>query len=476
MLKTKEKSSLTDGPIFTRLLTYVLPIILTGILQVAYNMADNVVVGRYSGDPNALGSVGSTATFATLIVNLLIAFASGAGVVIAQFYGAKNDREVSRTVHTTMAISIIGGFGLMALSFALAIPILNFMGTQEVFFDGALLYMRIICIGIPASSIYNFGASVLRSVGDSKTSLYILSASGLVNVGLNLVFVCLFGMSVDGVALATIISQYLSAIAVVVVLMKRRGTSYQLSLKKLCLEGRLVKRIMRIAIPIAVQTTLFSISNMVIMMAVNTFPPAVVSAKTIAFNVEGITYTTMNSYQTAAMTFVGQNWGAQKYRRINKVALYAVLQVAALGILISQIEIFFGAELSSMYIEPGDPNKAAIVEAVLDIFAIMLATYFLCGIMETLSGVLKGLGYSTISMIACLIGLAVRVFWILVVTPTERFHTIFGLFVAYTISWLVTIALLVGCILYVWHKLGILKRARLEKLNENENIKENIKV
>ena len=476
MLKTKEKLTLTEGPIFTRLLTYVLPIILTGVLQVAYNMADNIVVGRYSGDPNALGAVGSTATFANLIVNILIAFGSGAGVVVAQFYGAKNDREVSRTVHTTMALSVVGGLGLMVLSFVLAIPILNFMGTQEVFFDGALLYMRILCIGIPASSIYNFGASVLRSVGDSKTSLYVLSVSGIVNVGLNLLFVCVFGMAVDGVALATVVSQYISAISVVVVLMKRRGTSYHLSLKKLCLEKRLIKRIMRIGIPIAIQTTLFSISNMIIMIAVNTFPPAVVSAKTIAYNIEGVTYTSMNSYQTASMTFVGQNFGAQKYRRINKIAIYSTLQVAALGILISQIEIFFGAELANMYIEPGDPSKAAIVEAVLDIFNIMLATYFLCGIMETLSGVLKGLGYSTISMIACLIGLAVRVFWLLVVTPTERFHTIFGLFVAYTISWLVTIAMLLICCIYVWHKLGILKKARLEKISENENFKENIKV
>jgi putative MATE family efflux protein len=466
----KKKRDLTEGPIFTQLILFVIPLVLTGILQVAYNMADNIVVGKFSGDENALGAVGSTASVTTLMINLLISIASGAGVVIAQAHGAKDDKAVSRTVHTSMGLSIVMGFGLAALGILLCKPILTLMGTQDVFFDNAVLYMTIVCIGLPASAVYNFGAAILRSIGDSKTSLYILATSGLVNVALNLVFVCVFKMTVDGVALATIISQYISAVWIVIVLVRRRGESYKLYLKKICLELVIIKRVMRIGLPIAFQSVLFSISNIVVTATMNTFPPEVVNAKTIAFNIEGVTYTAMNSFSNAAMTFVGQNWGAKKYSRINKTALYAVIQVAVVGILIAQGEIFFGEELASLYVDKANSNGPAVVAAVQEIFAIMLATYFLCGIMEVMSGVLKALGFSTISMVACLIGLAFRVAWLLFVVPTERFHTIFGLFLSYTLSWILTIILLAICFIYAWRKLGIMRGAKLEKINQETEI------
>ncbi len=468
MVKAKGQRPLTEGPIFARMLGFVLPIILTGVLQVMYNMADNIVVGRFSGDPNALGAVGSTASLTVLFVNIAIGIASGAGVVIAQYYGAKENENVSRTVHTSMALSVIGGLLLMAVGLIFARPLLTVMKTQAIFYDKAVLYMTIICCGIPASAVYNFGAAILRSVGDSKTSLYILAASGLVNVLLNLFFVLGCHMTVDGVAYATIISQYMSAIVVVLVLMRRRGESYQLKIRDLRIESRLVARIMRIGLPVALQSSLFSISNIIITGAVNTFPPHVVSAKTIAFNIEGITYTVMNSFANAAMTFIGQHYGARKFHRLNKVFLYAVIQVTLAGILVAQTEILFAEQLSSLYIGANDPDRDQIVSAVLEIFNIMLATYFLCGIMDVISGVLKGIGYSIISMVASLIGLAVRVAWILFVTPTERFHTIFGLFVSYTLSWLVTIALLLLCCIYAWKKLGIWRLAREEKQKEKQ--------
>ncbi|MBO7740876.1 MAG: MATE family efflux transporter, partial [Clostridia bacterium] len=445
MVKAKAKQNLTEGPIFSRMLLFVLPIILTGVLQVVYNMADNIVVGRFSGDPNALGAVGSTASLTVLIVNIMLNISAGAGVVIAQFYGARDAEKVSRTVHTAMAFSVIGGVFLMIVGIAFARPLLTLMGTQAVFYDNAVLYMTIVCLGIPASSVYNFGAAVLRSVGDSKTSLYILAASGLVNVLLNLFFVLTCGMSVDGVALATIISQDLSAAAVVVVFIKRRTESYSLRLRALRIEMHLLSRILRIGIPMALQSSLFSISNIIVTGAVNTFPPHVVSAKTIAFNIEGITYTVMNAFANAAMTFIGQNYGAKKFGRINKAFLYALIQVTVAGILVAQTEILLARPLASLYIGATDPARELIVRSVIEIFNIMLATYFLCGIMETVSGVLKGLGFSISSMIASLIGLALRVVWILFVTPTEKFHTIFGLFVSYTLSWIATILLLLVC-------------------------------
>lgn len=466
MLKTKGKSSLTEGPIFARMLAFAIPMILTGVLQVMYNMADNIVVGQFSGDPNALGAVGSTSSLTALITNIMISISSGAGVVIAQFYGAKDYDKVSRTVHTAMTFSVVGGIILMIIGIAFARPLLTLMGTQEAFYDKAVLYVIIICCGIPASSIYNFGAATLRSIGDSKSSLYILAASGLVNVLLNLFFVLVCHMTVDGVAYATIISQYISAIAVVLILIARRGESYQLNFRKLRMEMQLISRILRIGIPMALQSSLFSISNIIITGSVNTFPKHVVSAKTIAFNIEGITYTVMNAFANTAITFVGQNYGAQKYRRINKIFFYAVMQVIIVGILVSQVEILFAREISSLYINEADPDKEIIIQAVLEIFNIMLATYFLCGTMEVISGVLKALGFSITSVVASLVGLVLRVGWIVLVTRIERFHTIFGLFVSYTISWIFTILLLLGCCVYAWKKLNIMKYASEEKMKE----------
>ena len=470
MIKTKGKASLTEGPIFSRMLLFALPIILTGVLQVMYNMADNIIVGRFSGDPNALGAVGSASAVTVLYINIALGIATGAGVVISQFFGAKEEDNVSRAVHTAMAFSVIGGVALMIVGIVFARPLLTLMGTQEVFYDKAVLYMIIICCGIPASAIYNFGAAVLRSIGDSKTSLYILSASGLINVLLNLFFVLVCHMTVDGVAYATILSQYVSAIAVVAVLMRRRGECYQLKLKNLRIEGHLLAKIMRIGLPMAFQSSLFAISNIIVASAVNTFPPHVVSAKTIAFNIEGITYTIMYSFATATMTFVGQNYGARKFARLNKIFLYAVIQVAVVGILVAQTEILFGEQISSLYISADDPSRDLIVDAVLEIFSIMLATYFLCGIMDTISGVLKGFGFSISSTVASLIGLACRVLWILFVTPTEKFHTIFGLFVSYTISWLIAIGLMLVFCAKVWKKLDIMRLAREEKEKESVSV------
>jgi Na+-driven multidrug efflux pump len=274
-------------------------------------------------------------------------------------------------------------------------------------------------------------------------------------------------MSVDGVSLATIISQYISAAWVTLLLIKRKGESYTLILKRIRIELAVVKRVLRIGLPIAFQSVLFSVSNIVITAALNTFPGEVVEAKTIAFNIEGITYTAMHAFSNAALTFVGQNFGAKKYSRINKSTIYAILQVAVIGFLIAQIEIFFGEQLANLYIGPEIKNPAGVVDAVQEIFGIMLATYFLCGIMEAMSGVLKALGFSTTSMIACLIGLGVRVAFIVFVVPIERYHTVFHLFLSYTISWILTIILLGLCFIYVWKKLGIMRGAKLEK---SENI------
>ena len=483
MQRIKSRSKLTEGPIFVRLLLFVLPIVATGVLQVMYNMADNIVVGKFSSDGEmALGAVGSTASLTTLIVNFMIGISSGASVVVAQFYGARAEKEVSRTVHTAMSVAVIGGLVFMTVGLVFAKPLLVLMDTKNHLLSKAVLYMTIICIGIPATAIYNFGASVLRSIGDSKTPLIILSLSGIINVLFNLFFVIVCGMSVEGVAIATIISQYISALAVVLVLMSRKDRCYNLDLKKLRIEPRLLKRILRFGLPIAFQSSLFSISNIIITSAVNNLDSLyankyfggesgegiVVSAKTIAFNIEGITYTAMNGFSHAAITFVGQNYGAKKYRRINRIFIYALIQVLATGILVAQLEMLFTAQLADLYIKQGSTTRLEVIWVVKEIFAIMLNTYFLCGVMEVISGVLKGLGFSVSSMVASLMGLAVRVGWIIFIHPSARFNlnNIFGLFLSYTISWIVTIILLLVCCVYAWRKLGIWREAKKERLQE----------
>lgn len=466
MVARKAKRDFTEGPIFTKMILFVIPIILTGVLQVAYNMADNIVVGQFSGDDNALGAVGSASSLTTLIINFLIGISSGAGIVVAQFYGAKNDEAVSKTVHSSMLFAVISGIAFMCIGLIFTKPLLILMDTNSELLSKAVLYMTIICYGIPASGIYNFGAAILRSIGDSRTSLYILAVSGITNVVLNLVFVICFDMSVDGVALATTLSKYVSAVWIVIVLIRRKNTCYGLNLKKLRMDKALVLRVMRFGVPIAVQNSIFNLSGVIVTGATNTFPKHTIAAKTIAFNIEGIAHTCMNGFTTAAMTFSAQNYGAKKYGRINKVLLYSLIQVATIGLVSSWIEIAFGRELAMLYIESGNPEKEAIIKDVISIFWVMLSTYFLCGVMSTLSGVLKGLGYSMVSVIASVIGVGVRVGWILILVPMPRFHNVSVLFAAYPISWIFTIILLSACCVFVWRKLGIMKKAREEKLSE----------
>ena len=275
MVKSK---SLTEGPIFSRLLLFTVPLMLTGLLQVFYNMADNIVVGSFSGDELALAATGSTGALTALIVNTLTAFATGSGVVIAQSFGAKDYNSLSKSIHTAMTLSVIGGFSLGVIAFTFSELFLGLMGTQEILMSRATLYFRIISLGIPASTVFNFGAAVLRSLGNSKIQLYILGTTGIVNVILNLFFVIVCKMTVDGVALATVISQYLSAVTVVIILCNVKDKNTRLDLKKLKIHTNLLKKILKIALPACLQTSLFSLSNIMIQAAANELPTLALSA------------------------------------------------------------------------------------------------------------------------------------------------------------------------------------------------------
>ena len=459
----KNKSNITEGPLFLPMLKFAIPLIISGILQVFYNMADSIIVGKFSGDFNALGAVGCAGTLTNLMTNILITLSVASGVVIAQLFGARDKKGVFEAVHGSLAFSAICGIVVMLIGFAVSRPVLIAMGTQDAYLENATLYAYIICAGIPAVAVYNFGASILRASGDSKTSLYILSATGLLNVLLNLVLVIFFDMSVDGVAIATVIAQYASAATVTYILIKRKNEDYSLSLRKIRIYGWVIKKVLRIGIPMAIQTALFSLSNVLIASAVNTFPPNVVEAKAIAFGISAITDAVMSAFAQTTITFIGQNYGARNYLRLNKVLLFGLIQVTVVGLIVSYTEILLGTPLAMLYIDSANPDKEAIIDAVTEIFKVMLSTYFLCGVMDVCSGVLKAFGRTIKSMVASLIGLSARVFWVLVIVPIPKFHTITGLFVAYVIAWTITITIQAFNLIYLWRKLGIKEGARLEK-------------
>lgn len=464
MTASKKKPNLTEGPLFAPIISFVVPIILTGILQILYNMADNIVVGRYSGDNLALAAVGSTSSLSNLIINLLMGIAGGAGVVVAQSYGAKEYKKLSDTVHTSMVFSVIGGLFFCILGLIITRPALQLMGTKPELLDRACLYMWIICIGIPASAIYNFGAATLRSVGDSKTPLIILSCTGIVNVLLNLLFVICFKMTVDGVALATIISQYISAAVVIIVLVMRTESPYALSFNKLKIDMPILKRILQLGLPAGFQGTMFSISNVILTSAINTLPTAEISGKTIAINIEGLVYTAMNSYSHAAMTFTGQNYGAKKPDRIKKSILYTLLQVTVIGIVGGQIINLFGYPLANLYVDPLDTEKEAVISAAIQLMQFMLSCYFLCGIMDTLSGCMRGLGYSTVPMIISIGAVCVlRAIWIYFVFPLDAFNSLLGIYTIYPISWSIGIICLAVALLIVFPKISRRFKAEKEK-------------
>lgn len=427
----------TEGPIFSKMVGFVIPLMLTNLLQHLYNMADNIVVGQFSGEPNALGAVGSTSAYTSLLTQIFIGFAAGGGVVVAKSFGARDHSTLSKAAHTSLLTGLISGCSFGLIGYLLAYPVLLALGTKPELLDSAVLYAQIICIGMPAIAVYNFGASILRSTGDSRTPLYTLTASGIVNVLLNLVFVIAFRMSVAGVALATIIAHYISAAVVVITLARRKSEPYALSLGDLRIDPTILRRILRLGVPAAVQGSLFGFSNMFLHQALNTFPTPVVSARTIATNIDVLLSTAINTYLHVTMTFTGQNLGACKFSRIKRSLAYSLIQVTVLGVLIGNLMLAFYEPLVSLYVAADNPYRVEITEAAYLIMSVMLPSYFLGAINESLSGFLRGLGYSVPPMIASLVGVVgFRLIWIFLIFP--QFNTVTALYLMYPASWSLT--------------------------------------
>ncbi|MBR4628680.1 MAG: MATE family efflux transporter [Ruminococcus sp.] len=441
----KSRPDLCEGPLLKSILTYTFPIILTGILQLLFNAADLVVVGQYCGDMS-VAAVGATGAIINLIINLFIGLSVGAGVTVAHGIGAGKDEAVRRTVHTAIPTALISGVILTAVGVLFSRTFLELMGTPDEVIGLATEYMQIYFCGITASMLYNFGSAILRAAGDTKSPLYYLTAAGFVNVALNIVFVRAFNMNVAGVALATAISQALSAALVIINLM-RRTDCCRLSLRKMRIYRRQLGRIVTIGFPAGIQGSLFSISNVIIQSSVNSFGSVVVSGNSAASNIEGFVYTSMNSFQQTAMNFTGQNYGAGKYSRIRRIAIICLLSVFLTGFIAGCTVWAFGRQLLSFYI----PGSTESIKYGMIRIAYICIPYFLCGLMDVATGLIRGLGSSVLPMIITVIGVCgMRIGWIYTVFRSERYHSVQSLYISYAISWSLTFIteLIVFIVLY----------------------------
>lgn len=429
----KQNNAFLEGPLFRNIVTYTIPIILTSVLQLLFNAADLVVVGQFCGSIS-VAAVGATGAVTNLIINLFIGLSVGAGVTVAHAYGCKDNRTVHRTVHTAIPAAVVSGVILTVVGILFSETFLTWMGTPRDVLKLSAVYMRIYFGGIVFTMVYNFAASILRAVGDTKSPLIFLSIAGVVNVLLNLLFVTQFHMNVAGVALATVVSQAISAVLVVVALM-RRTDACRLYLRKMRFHMGQLKKIVSIGLPAGIQGSLFSISNVIIQSSVNSFGPIVMSGNASAGNIEGFVYVSINAFHQTAVNFTGQNAGAGNYKRVYHTLWICLGCVTAVGLTLGSAAVLFGENLLSIYI---NDSAEAIGYGLIRLTYICLP-YFLCGLMDVSTGALRGMGASLVPMLISVLGVCgIRILWIYTVFRVPEYHTPECLYFSYTVSWIAT--------------------------------------
>lgn len=444
-MKKSYEMDMCNGPLVGKILMYALPLMLSGVLQLLFNAADIVVVGRFAG-ATALAAVGSTSALINLLVNLFVGFSIGTNVLVGRKYGAQDEKGVSETVHTSITISIVFGVILIFVGYFFSKPLLSLMGSPAEVIDQATLYMRIYFAGMPVNMLYNFGAAVLRAVGDTKRPLYYLMFAGVINVVFNLFFVIVFHMGVAGVALATIISQAISAVLVLRCLMKADGM-YRLDLKKLRINKGILLNMAQVGLPAGFQGAVFSISNVLIQSSVNSFGSIAMAGNSAAANIEGFMYMAMNSLYQTNLSFTSQNMGARKYDRAKRTLLICLIIVAATGIILGNGAYLVGEQLLGIY--SGEADVIAFGMKRLRIFS---TTYFFCGMMDVMVGSMRGMGFSVMPMIVSLLGACgFRVLWIYTIFQWNR--SLDTLYLSYPVSWCLTFTAHFVCWLFVTRKL-----------------------
>ncbi len=442
----KREIDMLHGPLFLNVMRYTVPIILTSLLQLLFNAADLIVVGQFCGSVS-VAAVGATSSLTNLIVNLFIGLSVGAGVAVAQAIGARNDEAVHQAVHTTIPTAIVSGLFLTVIGLWLAPTFLQWMATPADVIELSAVYMRLYFCGITASMVYNFGAALLRAAGDTKGPLIYLTAAGVLNVALNVLFVVAFDMNVAGVALATAISQCLSAALVLWDLCRRRDAC-RLDWKRLRFHKRPLMKILRIGLPAGIQGSLFSISNVLIQSSINSFQSVVMSGNAAASNLEGFVYVSMNAFSQTALNFTSQNVGARQMNRLPRILYTCLLCTTAVGLVLGVSCYVFGRPLLAVYV----PDSTAAIEYGLSRLAYICLPYFLCGVTDGITGAIRGMGFSFAPMVATVMGVCVfRVGWLY--TVFARIHTPECLYISYPISWLLTGLVEFGMFLYYIRKL-----------------------
>ncbi len=447
MEMTQKQRRMLEGPLLGNIIVYTIPIILTSVLQLLFNAADLVVVGQFCGSVS-VAAVGATGALTNLIVNLFIGLSVGAGVTVAHGVGCGDDRAVHRTVHTALPAALVSGVILTVVGVCFSEPLLRLMGTPDNVRALSALYMRIYFAGITFTMVYNFCASILRAIGDTKSPLIFLSIAGVVNVGLNVVFVTVANMNVAGVALATTISQAISAVLVVIALM-RRTDACRLTLSKMRFYKAQLLKMVRIGLPAGIQGSLFSISNVLIQSSINSFGDVVMAGNAAAGNIEGFVWVSMNAFHQSALNFTGQNVGARQYKRVLRILWLCLASVTVVSLVLGLSAFAAGEQLLSIYIKD---SQEAIGYGVTRMMY-LCAPYFLCGLMDVTTGSLRGMGASLVPMLISVLGVCgFRVLWIGTIFQMEGFHTLECLYLSYTVSWIMTFAAQLVAFFFVYRK------------------------
>lgn len=445
-LKSKNQIDMTTGSIVGKLVRFTTPLIFSSIIQLLFNAADIVVVGQFAGD-DSLAAVGSTGSLVNLLVNLFMGLSIGTNVVAANFFGAGKKTELTKTVHTAILLSLISGIILTIVGEFGAKRILVLMDSPPGVIEKATLYLQIYFAGITSTMVYNFGGALLRAKGDTKRPLYILIVAGIVNVGLNLLFVIKFKMDVAGVGIATVISQTISAILVVKCLVDETG-EFHLDLKKLKITYEIFLPIIKIGLPAGFQGIMFSLSNVIIQSSINSFGNTVIAGNSAASNLEGFVYVAMNGVAQGTLTFSSQNMGAKKLDRVKKVLVYSLVLVFINGTCLGNLFYLFGRKLLTFYTQ-----SPTVVEAGMVRLSIICTMYALCGMMDTVGSAVRGIGHSVLPMITTILGACgLRILWIATIFAVEKYHTTKVLYISYPISWATTMLAHLVCFIVILKK------------------------
>lgn len=441
MKNNKYEIDMCNGTLMDKLISFSLPLMLSGILQLLFNAVDIIVVGRFTGR-QALAAVGSTTALINIFTNLFIGISLGANVLAARFYASGKEKEMSETVHTSITLALISGLVMALAGVLLARFALNLMGTPNDVIDQSVLYMRIYFLGMPFFMLYNYGAAILRAVGDTKRPLFFLVISGMTNAVLNLVLVIVFHMGVAGVAIGTIVSQLISSILVLRCLYTS-NTSYRLYFSKLGIKTQYLKQIFQVGIPAGIQSTVINLSNALLQSSVNSFGSVAMAGYTAANNIFGFLYMSVNAVTQSCMSFTSQNYGVKKLKRMDRVLLDCMILSVGVTLTLGCGAYFFGPELLKIYTSDAD-----VIRCGVEVLAFTTVPYFCCGIMDLLPGALRGMGYSGVPMILSIIGtVGTRIVWIFGLFPAHR--SLSFLFISYLVSWILTILMQAVCFCFV---------------------------